>query len=239
MSVPSDLLGFFEFLKPLDRSNVSAINIAISENWVFNSTIPQGYGLGSSGALSAAAYEAFFIKAPLDSFQLKLLLAEIESFFHGKSSGLDPLTSFYSKALFSSATGIEIITQLELDNNLFLLDSKKERNGKPLIKHFKERSASDKLFQSAIEELNGYNTTIIEKCIAGGKDIFEDFRNISSLQYHNFKPMIPREIEQLWKAGIESGDFYLKLSGAGGGGFFLGYSPNGTLPNHAEFFTIK
>ena len=34
--------------------------------------------------------------------------------------------------------------------------------------------------------------------------------------------MIPKLFQKLWKDGLESNDYYLKLCGAGGGGFILG-----------------
>jgi mevalonate kinase len=38
--------------------------------------------------------------------------------------------------------------------------------------------------------------------------------------------MVLPEYEALWKMGLESDNFYLKLCGAGGGGFILGFTPN-------------
>jgi mevalonate kinase len=36
--------------------------------------------------------------------------------------------------------------------------------------------------------------------------------------------MIPSSFHQLWKKGIESNDYYLKLCGSGGGGYILGFT---------------
>lgn len=36
--------------------------------------------------------------------------------------------------------------------------------------------------------------------------------------------MIPTKERALWTKGIETGDYILKLCGAGGGGFILGHS---------------
>ena len=36
--------------------------------------------------------------------------------------------------------------------------------------------------------------------------------------------MIPKLYRQLWKDGIESNAYYLKLCGSGGGGFILGFT---------------
>ena len=36
--------------------------------------------------------------------------------------------------------------------------------------------------------------------------------------------MIPNQFQSVWKKGIDSGDYYLKLCGSGGGGFILGFT---------------
>ena len=38
--------------------------------------------------------------------------------------------------------------------------------------------------------------------------------------------MIPDEFHDLWKKGIDSGSYFLKLCGSGGGGSILGFAPN-------------
>ncbi len=36
--------------------------------------------------------------------------------------------------------------------------------------------------------------------------------------------MIPKQFHELWKKGLESNDYYLKLCGSGGGGYILGFT---------------
>ena len=36
--------------------------------------------------------------------------------------------------------------------------------------------------------------------------------------------MIPDNFKELWKKGIESEDYFLKLCGSGGGGYILGFA---------------
>ena len=63
----------------------------------FDSSIPQGYGVGSSGALVAAIYDQYALNkiTVLENLtkdklvQLKQSLQQW-NLFHGKSSGLDP-----------------------------------------------------------------------------------------------------------------------------------------------------
>jgi mevalonate kinase len=36
--------------------------------------------------------------------------------------------------------------------------------------------------------------------------------------------MIPDQFHKLWKHGIDTNDYYLKLCGSGGGGYILGFT---------------
>lgn len=49
---------------------------------------------------------------------------------------------------------------------------------------------------------------------------------ISKLQFAYLPPMIPESMHALWKKGLASNEFYLKICGAGGGGFMLGVTRN-------------
>jgi len=42
----------------------------------------------------------------------------------------------------------------------------------------------------------------------------------------NFKPMIPKSFHNIWRKGIDSNQYYLKLCGSGGGGYILGFTDN-------------
>ncbi len=39
-----------------------------------------------------------------------------------------------------------------------------------------------------------------------------------------FAPMIPESIFNIWKKGLDSNAYYLKLCGSGGGGYILGFT---------------
>jgi mevalonate kinase len=47
---------------------------------------------------------------------------------------------------------------------------------------------------------------------------------ISVLEYRYFIPMIPHTIKSIWESTLDRPDISLKLCGAGGGGFFLGFA---------------
>ncbi len=56
------------------------------------------------------------------------------------------------------------------------------------------------------------------------KSLFGNVKQLSKTVLRNFKPMIPASFHDLWKQGLESNDYYLKLCGSGGGGYILGFT---------------
>lgn len=217
-----NLNDFYAYLETIEGSDIVAIETARAKDQTYNSTIPLGYGLGSSGSLSAAAFDLFFPAKSENLDSTRHTLAEIESFFHGNSSGMDPLACYYQKAVHVRDGQITLRDDLTLPKNLKLLDSHKNRVSKPLIEHFKIRVESDDFYEAEITALSKFNDRIIEELLIG-RDISSSFREISRLQLELFIRMIPTKLRDLWKEGLATDKFYLKLSGAGGGGYFLVY----------------
>ena len=56
------------------------------------------------------------------------------------------------------------------------------------------------------------------------KSLFRNTKQLSKIVLNHFKPMIPKKFHSIWKAGIESNAYYLKLCGSGGGGYILGFT---------------
>ena len=56
------------------------------------------------------------------------------------------------------------------------------------------------------------------------KSLFGNLKQLSHVVLDNFKPMIPAKFHQLWKQGIDTNEYYLKLCGSGGGGYILGFT---------------
>ena len=107
----ASLKRFSEYLETLQTENPNLVSFDmeslkkdVEAGLYFDSSIPQGYGVGSSGALVAAIYDKYANNkiTVLENLtrekllSLKAIFAEMESFFHGKSSGLDPLNSYLS-----------------------------------------------------------------------------------------------------------------------------------------------
>ena len=96
--------------------NLKSLKLDVENGMHFDSSIPQGYGVGSSGALVAAIYDKYALNkiTVLENLTreklltLKSIFSNMESFFHGKSSGLDPLNSYLSiPILINSKDNIE------------------------------------------------------------------------------------------------------------------------------------
>jgi mevalonate kinase len=223
---------FESFLK------IEAFSKDIKEGLYFESSIPESYGLGSSGALCAAIYKRY----SCDSFSenesisgdrivdLKKKLSLLESGFHGKSSGLDPLNSYMKSPLWiKSKNEIEQVSLpgKKFNNNsaIFLVDTKQTGNTAPLVDNFMQKCTCPEYKSKMENELIPLNNECILNFTEGKIDeFFGSVKKLSAFQMHNFKEMIPAGFESLWCDGIETQDFYLKLCGSGGGGFLLGFT---------------
>lgn len=206
----------------------------LAKGLYFNSNIPVGYGLGSSGALCAAVYERY-AATPIgrnaeDQYPaLKAILALMESFFHGASSGLDPLISYVQKPLLlknqNSIESVKITAPAHGEPWLFLLDTQIPRRAEPLILWFRAQMQLPDFKEAVQNELVPYTREAIA-CVTGDnwQDLSRPFEQISRWQQRYLQPMIPATFSELWQQGLDSGKYFLKLCGAGGGGFLLGWA---------------
>jgi len=199
----------------------------LTQYWL-DMSIPIGYGLGSSGAVSAAIYDLFFPSSRSVCIQhQKKDLATIESYFHGKSSGVDPLTCYTGSALhFSANQHINKVafdpTQIAGGYRFFLLDSRERFDTGPLVKLFLEKMGHMEFETIIRDQYLPLNQKLIETLL-GERDADPAllFRIISDFQLNHFKEMIPEKMIDLWIEGQVSNEFYLKLNGSGGG-YMLG-----------------
>ena len=184
------------------------------------SNIPQGYGIGSSGAIVAFFYDYFIEKKESDLFQLKFELALLEDFFHSKSSGVDPLTSYLNQGIVIKSNEI---FKFKIDPDFLskfdLIDSNKNRIAKDAISkyHHWQSSSENKV---RLEESIKINNQIVSE-VFENKYPLELIKCLSQWQFENWKFLIPNAIQDEWEAGLRSGSFFYKLCGAGDGGFFL------------------
>jgi mevalonate kinase len=210
----------------------------VESGMYFDSSIPQGYGVGSSGALVAAIYDKYAQNkiTVLENLTreklltLKSIFSQMESFFHGKSSGLDPLNSYLSiPILINSKDNIEatgIPTQsVNGKGAVFLLDSGIIGETAPMVNIFME-NLKDKGFRTMLKsQFIKHTDDCVENFLGGDiKSLFENTKKLSKVVLNNFKPMIPEQFHKIWQKGIDTNDYYLKLCGSGGGGYILGFT---------------
>ena len=246
---------FRDFLKQIDASivvfNFKKMNKDLFEGMYFDSTIPQGYGVGSSGALVAAFYDRYAENKVtiLENLTrdkiliLKNIFSNMESYFHGESSGLDPLNSYLSlPILIHSKNKIETtgipLQSVKGKGAVFLLDSGESSETAPMVDIF-FKSMKNKNFNKIIrEDFIKTTDSCVDNFLSGDfKSLFSDIKKLSQVVLDNFKPMIPQNFHKIWKMGIESNDYFLKLCGSGGGGYILGFSEDfekakSVLKNH-------
>jgi mevalonate kinase len=240
-----NLKRFSEYLHQLQEDqnelvsfDLNALQTDVEKGLYFDSSIPQGYGVGSSGALVAAIYDkyAFNKITVLENLtrdkllQLKAIFAAMESFFHGKSSGLDPLNSYLSlPILINSKDNIEpagIPSQpVNSKGAVFLLDSGTTGETAPMVQIFMENMKQEGFRNMLKDQFVKHTDACVEDFLKGDvKSLFGNIKQLSKVVLDNFKPMIPKEFHTLWKKGIETNAYYLKLCGSGGGGYMLGFT---------------
>ncbi|WP_350289935.1 mevalonate kinase [uncultured Croceitalea sp.] len=222
----------------LVQFDIVALQKDIEEGMYFDSSIPQGYGIGSSGALVAAIYDKYASDkiTVLENLtrekllKLKTIFGKMESFFHGKSSGLDPLNSYLSlPILINSHDNIES-TSLPSQNKegkgaVFLLDSGMTGETAPMVQIFMEQMKQEGFRNMLKDKFIKHTDACVEHFLNGDiKSLFGHVKQLSHVVLDNFKPMIPKQFHTLWKKGIETNDYYLKLCGSGGGGYILGFT---------------
>ena len=217
--------------------NLNDLQTDLMNGMYFDSSIPQGYGVGSSGALVASIYDKYAADkiTVLENLtrekllKLKQIFSLMESFFHGKSSGLDPLNSYLSlPILINSKENIEpagIPSQKEGKGAVFLLDSEQIGETEPMVSIFMNKMKNEGFRKMISEDFSTITDACIEDFLQGNiKSLFGNVKSLSKIVLKNFKPMIPDAFHKVWEQGIQSNAYYLKLCGSGGGGYILGFT---------------
>ncbi len=239
------LQDYFQHLANLQESgeiiaplNLKAFEADIENGFFFDSSIPEGYGVGSSGALCAAIYDRYAINRidPEEDIskdnikKLKQILGQMESYFHGKSSGLDPLICYLQLPVLihsKDELGTVNIPERQGKGAIFLLNSGQPGETQPMVNIFMEKMKSEGFRKVMKEQFTKYNDACIAAFLKGDtKPLFSNLKQLSHLVFENFTPMIPNSVKDLWQQGIETNAYYLKLCGSGGGGFVLGFTPD-------------
>ena len=199
-----------------------------------------GYGVGSSGALVAAVYDKYsnnkiIATEELDRkkiFRLKIIFSKMESFFHGNSSGLDPLISYLGLPILINSRNDICTTTIPCKKSfgtgaIFLIDSGQISSTSEMVTIFMEKMKSNRFRKMISSRFVKYTNMCVDSFLSSDiNSFFVNTKKLSKIVLENFKPMIPDEFYNLWKKGIDSGSYFLKLCGSGGGGYILGFTPD-------------
>ena len=226
----ASLQRFADYLSTLDEAKATLdlprFNHELYYELYLDSDVPSGYGLGSSGVLVAAVYDRYALQKTDDLLQLKTLFGKMESFFHGSSSGIDPLQCYLGKPFRITADGVILLPDgfLPDDIHVFLADTGKKSNTKPLVQYFKGKRNDPAYLQAFQTQYVPCVNACINHLMAGEKpEFFGSLRLLTDGQLKFLRPMITDNSIDLF---LEKPDFNIgfKISGSGGGGYVLGFT---------------
>ncbi len=245
------LHAFRDFLKqddacpPISRlMDLDRFGEELAQGIFLQSNIPSGYGLGSSGALVAALYDRYAKPRSMpgegqpsrELAWLQALFSRMESCFHGSSSGIDPLSIYAGQPLLIKGEHDLSRTRLgegatSASGGFFLVNTHIPRKTSDLVAIFREKLADAGFRRRFMEEYIPCNDACIEAVTNTSHTPAETglffeakMHALSSLQWVLFREMIPEIFRPMWQEGLSSGDYLMKLCGAGGGGFLLGHT---------------
>lgn len=231
----AEIRKFYEHLKAEDSNrtlhfsfNLEKLESDLQRGLYFSSNIPQQYGVGSSGALVAALFHQYAFPAEMGSNLspeiLKSNFAILESFFHGRSSGLDPLISYLNKSLIIDSKKNIVPVDFDLNKmgiSMALIDTKTSGATGPLVQHFIDLF-NLREFKTAFEnQFIPSNNACIDSLLNGdAENFFLNLEQLIRFQVYHFHQMIPIGFHRVISHALCS-KVYIKLLGSGGGGFLL------------------
>lgn len=225
------------------KLNVNKFKAELEKGLFFESNIPQGFGLGSSGALVAAVFLRYLEKAGdfKDGVKhltkekictLKRCLGGLEGYFHGTSSGIDPLSILINQPLLlKSSTDIAPVTIPNFDpkgqNVIFLLNTKLARNTDKLVDKFKAACELPSFKTKLENELILHTNNSITNFLNSETDsLYKNLNKLVEFQLIEMSYLIPSFYQKTVSEGLANGDYFLKICGSGGGGYMLGFTSN-------------
>jgi mevalonate kinase len=113
----------------------------------------------------------------------------------------------------------------ESEHVLFLLNTEIARNTGALVKRFKD-SCENPTFKQVMEEnLVAGNNACIESFLNADYDnLYRNLQLVCNFQFEHMNYLIPENLQGIMKNGLDSGDYFMKICGSGGGGFMLGFT---------------
>ena len=217
------LIKYFHYLNELAENGTLLCNLDLTtfksdldKGLIFDSNIPQGFGVGSSGALCAAIYSKYSVDSisagkdlrKKQITDLKLIFSQLESYYHGQSSGIDPLICYLNiPLLIKSKSDIGMVGIPEVSEGkgaIFLLDSGSPGETQPLVNLYMEKMKNQGFRNLVKDEFVKYNDACIKSFLkSDSKSLFKNLKQLSHFLFENLNPMIPSVFHKLWKEGYK------------------------------------
>lgn len=230
--------------------NLDDVKADLGKGLYFRSDIPLQYGVGSSGALCAAIYDRYghfhedlgelrnkknFLKVLKEDF------SEMEAYFHGKSSGFDPLVSFINHSVLYDGKAIHLTeSKLKMKGfSIFLVDTETESLTAPMVNSFIKKMEDPGFEKQFNDEFLPANDQSIRYFLDGNTDdFFKQLKLLCRFQLDHFPNMFPGSFLDFAKNSLAH-NLPVKLLGSGGGGFLLAFVRDGLqLPGNVKSFKL-
>lgn len=213
----AELSSFFDF---------NRFQADLEAGLYFDANVPTGYGLGSSGTLTAAVFSRYATVTVEEALELKRILGRMESCFHGSSSGIDPLQCYLNQPFRITSQGLTLLPEdfMPTDIHVFLADTGIKSNTKPLVQYFRNKREDPDYLKAFQTDYVPCVSACISQLLGGEKTaFFASLRQLTEGQLRFLRPMITDNSIDLF---LEKPDFNIgfKISGSGGGGYVLGFT---------------
>lgn len=221
------LMDWVQFLSQLPEANkwfhLSSMRREVENGWQLHSNIPMGCGLGSSGAVVAAFWDRYSKDLILGPDQLKKVFSMMESYFHGSSSGLDPLIIYSRRPVMVGHSQVSLLDKTialgSPEYQIRLVDSGLPRKTQQWVSLFEKKMSEEEFSKAFYGNFLPSSSALVDAFISDldGKIIREHWLRVSEFQKSNMAEFIPAALQEDW---ITANHAY-KICGAGGGGYFL------------------
>ena len=112
---------------------------------------------------------------------------------------------------------------------IFLLNTGIERQTSKMVTQFKDLYKEDAYKQKVDGALTTYtNDSIYSFLSEDTQSLYQNLDKLIHFQLDEMNFLIPPSFQKSITTGLDNGDYFLKICGAGGGGFMLGFTENWT-----------
>ena len=223
--------GILDYIsKSLEKVNqLSELKKQNGLNITVDLEIPIGSGLGSSAAVTVATITAlsFYNKLELKKDEIANYAHQVELDVQGAASPIDTILSTYGGVIYLSRNSEEI-THLPLKWNpsLIIGYTERESNTGELVESVRiKKEIYPSIINPILDSIEQVTETAREAIVCENAEILGELMNINHGLLDALGVNTP-ELSRMVYLARKSGAIGSKITGAGGGGSIIAYSPN-------------